>query len=105
MSNADNIVRLPDSMRRQWRAMEPEFCAWLTGLGYTEAEAAIAVERLKGVYLRHAIPKRVTIGRDDVEGGIAEVEGWVKQLATGLLIEVLIREIELIGLRGLGNEP
>lgn len=104
MSNADNVVRLPDSMRRQWRAMEPELCSWLIGLGYTEAEAALSVNGIKGVYLRYATPKRVTIRRNDAEGGIADIEGWVKQLAIGLLMEVLMREVELIRLRGLGNE-
>lgn len=100
--SADNVVRLPDSVRRQWRTLEPEFYDGLRGMGCTDAEATIAVERLKAVYLKYAMSKRVTINPGDAEGAIAEVEGWVKQLSTGLMFEVLMREVELIRLRGEG---
>lgn len=98
--SADNVVRLPDSMRRQWRTLEPVFFDGLRGAGCADAESAIAIERLKAVYLRYAKPKRVTIKPSDPEAAVAEVEGWVKRFAVGLLFEVLVREVELIRLRG-----
>lgn len=97
--NPDNVIQLPEPASRQWRTVEPEFYDLLRGMGCTDAESAIAVERLKAVYLKYSMSRRVTIDPGDV-GVIAEMEDWVRRLVTGLMFEVLVREVELLRLRG-----
>lgn len=100
---ADNVVQLPDSKHRQWRSLEPEYYAGLLATGYTEAETAACVSRLKGVFLKYDMAKRVTLNPDDIAGSEAEIEDWLKPLVTGLMHEILMREIELFRLRGEGG--
>jgi hypothetical protein len=98
--STDKITHLPDSKHRQWRDLEPEYYAGLLATGYTEAETAACVARLKEVFLKYDMAKRVTLNPDDIAGSEAEIEGWLKPLVTGLMYEILMREIELYRLRG-----
>lgn len=98
--SADNVVRLPDSKHRNWLTLEPEYRAGLLGMGCTEAEITACVTRLKEVFLKYDMAKRVTLNPNDIAQSEAEIELWLKPLVAGLLHEVLMREIQLYRLRG-----
>jgi hypothetical protein len=98
--SADNVVQLPDSKHRQWRDIEPEFYAGLLAAGHTEEETVASIARLKDVFLKYGMSKRVVIDPNDIAKSELEVEGWLKPLVIGLMYEVLVREIELFRLRG-----
>ncbi len=97
--NDDKIVQLPDSKHRHWRALEPEYYAGLLATGYSEEEATAGVGKLKEVFMRYDMAKRLTINPADIPGTEAEIEAWLKPLVTGLMHEILMREIELFRLR------
>lgn len=101
--STDKIIHLPDSKHRQWRTLEPEYYAGLLAAGYSEEEATAGVGKLKEVFLKYPMEKRVTLNPDDVKGSEAEIEGWVHKLVIGLMYEILMREIELYRLRGEGG--
>lgn len=98
--STDKIIHLPDSKHRQWRTLEPEYYAGLLAAGFSEEEATAGVSKLKEVFLKYPMEKRVTLNPDDVKGSEAEIEEWVHKLVIGLMYEILMREIELFRLRG-----
>ena len=98
--SVDNVVQLPDSKHRQWRALESEYYAGLLGTGYSEAETAASVAKLKEVFIKYDMAKRVTLNPGDIAGSEAEIEDWLKPLVIGLMNEILMREVELFNLRG-----
>jgi len=100
--NENNVIQLPDSMPRQWRVFEDLLRRELDTIGADPAVSELALARLKPLYLKHSKPREIPAGasRDEQLQAINE---WVTQLAGFLLLEVLIREIQLIRLRGEGG--
>ncbi len=101
--SADKIIHLPDSKHRQWRTLEPEYYAGLLASGYSEEETAAGVAKLKEVFLKYEMSKRVILDPNNIAKSEAEIESWLKPLVIGLMYEILMREIELINLRGEGG--
>lgn len=97
--SADNVVQLPDSMQRQWRVFEALLRREFPAAGFDPDVVDIALERIKPLYLKHARPNPIP---DDAspEDRLMAINDWVTQFGAGLLLEILIREIQLINLRG-----
>lgn len=100
--SADKVVQLPDSMQRQWRVFEAPLRRELGAAGVDPDVADVALERIKPLYLRHAKPNPIP---DDAspEERLKAINDWVTQFGGGLLLEILIREIQLINLREEGS--
>lgn len=97
--SADNVTQLPDSMQRQWRVFEALLRRELGAVGVDPAVSDVALERIKPLYLRHAKPSEIPDGASPEEQ-LKAFNDWVTQFGAGLLLEILIREIQLINLRG-----
>lgn len=96
------LFRMPDTMHRQWRVYEARLHEIMRANG-TDAEVAkIALERIKPIYLRCATPLPLP-DVSDTETVLKQVNSWVSQLGTGLMTEIIVREVELINLRGKGG--
>lgn len=100
--SANNVIQLPDSMQRQWRVYEDVLRRELGAIGVDSAVSGVALERVKPLYLHHAKPKEIPEGASRDEQ-LKVVNEWVSQFGSGLLMEVLIREIQLIYMRGEGG--
>lgn len=100
--SADNVIRLPDSMQRQWLVFEGILRRELGAAGVDPDVADAALERIKPLYLRHAKPNDIPDGASPEER-LKAINDWVTQFGGGLLLEILIREIQLINLRGTGG--
>ncbi len=100
--SADNVVQLPDSMQRQWRVFEGPLRRGLDVAGVAPDVADVALERIKPLYLRHAKPNPIPEDASPEEQ-LKAINDWVTQFGGGLLLEILIREIQLINLRGEGG--
>ncbi len=97
--SADKVIQLPDSMQRQWRVFEALLRRELGAAGVDHTIADLALERVKPLYLRHAKPNPIPEGASPEEQ-LKAINDWVTQFGGFLLLEILIREIELINLRG-----
>jgi hypothetical protein len=86
-------------MQRQWRVYEATLRRELGAVGVEPDVADVALERIKPIYLRHAKPNEIpnVVSPDEL---LRLINDWVKQLGNGLLMEILVREIQLINLRG-----
>ncbi len=97
-----NVVSLPDRMERQWRVYESNIQELMRENGIDADVGKVALARVKPIYLRcaksHAIPHV-----SDPEAVLQEVNRWASQLGTGLLMEIILREVALINLRGEGS--
>lgn len=100
--SADNVTQLPDPMQRQWRVFEALLRRELGAVGVDPDVADVALERIKPIYLRHAKPSEIPDGASPEEQ-LKAFNDWVTQFGTGMLLEILIREIQLINLRGEGG--
>lgn len=100
--NDNKVIELPDSMQRQWRVFEAMLRRELGAAGVDPAVSDIALDRIKPLYLRHAKPNEIPEGASPDEQ-LKAINDWVTQFGTGLLLEILIREIQLINLRGEGG--
>lgn len=100
--SADNVVQLPDSMQRQWWVFETLLRRELGAAGVDPDVADLALERVKPLYLRHAKPDPIPEGASPEEQ-LKAINDWVTQFGGFLLLEILIREIQLINLRGEGG--
>lgn len=98
--SASNVVQLPDSMHREWRACAQALHDGLVGMGCTDAEAVACVPRLRDIFMKYGAPKTVGINVHDVDASQAAIEGWINPMVTGLMCELLIREVKLYRLRG-----
>jgi hypothetical protein len=96
-----NVIRLPDRMERQWHVFEGRLREKLSGEGCPADVADAALQNLRIVYLEYARNDRILIhSGDHRDGGLTAINEWVGGLCMGLLGAVLMREIELILLRG-----
>jgi hypothetical protein len=100
--NESNVVQLPDPMHRQWRVFEDMLRQELGAVGADSAVSELALARIKPIYLKHSKPREIPVGASREEQFQA-INEWVTQLCGFLLLEVLIREIQLISLRGEGD--
>jgi len=96
------IVQMPDTMHRQWRVYEAGFQELMRANGIDAEVAKIALDRLKPIYLRYSAPHAIQESSDP-EAVLKQVNIWASQLATGLMTEIILREIALINLRGKGG--
>ena len=97
----NNIVRLPDSMQRQWRVYEPLLKEFMRSIECDEEEINYACEKLKPLYLKFAAPKQFS---GDPEKILVELNVWVQVQILGLMQTVLVRDVELFRLRGRRDE-
>lgn len=102
MSADDKVIQLPDSMQRQWRVFEALLRRELGAVGVDPDVADVALERIKPIYLRHAKPNPIPEDASPEEQ-LRAFNDWVTQFGTGMLLEIMIREIQLINLRGEGG--
>lgn len=100
--NDNKVIELPDSMQRQWRVFEAMLRRELSAAGVDPDVADVALERIKPIYLRHAKPNEIPNGASPEEQ-MKAINDWVTQFGGGMLLEILIREIQLINLRGEGG--
>lgn len=100
--NDNKVIELPDSMQRQWRVFEALLRRELGAVGVDHDVADAALGRIKPLYLRHAKPNEIPDGASPDEQ-LKAINDWVTQFGCGLLLEILIREIQLINLRGEGG--
>lgn len=100
--NENNVIQLPDTMHRQWRVFEDLLRQELVANGADPAVSELALARIKPLYLKHSKPREIHAGASREEQFQA-INEWVTQLGGFLLLEVLIREIQLISLRGEGG--
>lgn len=82
--------------------MEPTFHAVLADAGCTHDEATNSVARLKDVFLKHSATKSMA-APDECKGALLELRDWYTQMMSGLMFEILMREVELYRLRGEGG--
>lgn len=100
--SADKVIQLPDSMQRQWRVFEALLRRELGAAGVDPDVSDVALERIKPLYLKHAKPNPIPEDASPEEQ-LKAINDWVTQFGGGLLLEILIREIQLINLRGDGG--
>ncbi len=100
--STNKVIELPDSMQRQWRVFEALLRREMGAAGVDPAVSDIALERIKPLYLRHAKPNDIPDGASPEEK-LKAINDWVTQFGGSLLLEILIREIQLINLRGEGG--
>ncbi|MBU1223097.1 MAG: hypothetical protein KKA22_12930 [Gammaproteobacteria bacterium] len=94
------VFIFPDRMERQWRVFEADTRGALADLGCDRDTVDATARNLKPVFMKHARDESFTVVPDNREAAVAAVNAWVKGLVTGLLVEVALREAELILLRG-----
>jgi hypothetical protein len=94
------VFIFPDRMERQWRVFEADMRSALADLGCDRDTVNATARNLKPVFMRHAREERFSIDQSSPEAGLAALNDWVRRLATGLLVEVALREAELYRLRG-----
>lgn len=97
--STDNVVHLPDTRPYQWRLFETMLRHELATISIDSAVSDIALENIKQIYQRHAKPNEMP-DASSPEELLRTFNTWVTRLGCGLLIEILIREVELINLRG-----
>lgn len=95
MSGAQ-VFQLPDSMQRQWRAVEVDLRRALAAVRCTEAEAEHIVCTMRPMYLELATAKSEDISTMTGDDAVASVEAWVKGLLYGLLVQIAARELTLL---------
>ena len=100
--SAGKVAQLPDSMQRQWRVFEALLRRELGAVGVDPDVADVALERIKPLYLQHAKPNPIPEDASPEEQ-LKAINDWATQFGGGLLLEILIREIQLINLRGEGG--
>lgn len=99
MPTPNNVVQLPEAMERQWQLFAKELRRQFA-LKNSDPEMVEAIlERIKPVYMRHTKPNRIPDDAD-LDTSIKLLNQWVFEFGSGLLMEILIREIELFRLRG-----
>jgi hypothetical protein len=96
------VVHLPDTMHRQWRVYEARLQELMQENGIDAEIAKIALARIKPIYLRCVTPLPLS-DVSDAEAVLKQINSWVSQLGTGLLLEIILREAELIRLRREGG--
>lgn len=97
-----NVVEFPDPGVRAWSVLERGMSRILIEEeGYPATEVAQALAVLRPIYLQYAHTERC----DSLEGMTGEeavqaINAWATRIFTGLMGEVLRREMELSRLRG-----
>lgn len=91
----------PDSMERAWREFAEALRAELGRAdGITSPEVEHAVLAVKPAYLNATKPKPITFDPNDREAAVNDLNAWFFQVTHLLLLELAIREVMLVRLRG-----
>lgn len=100
------VFKFPDRMERQWKVFEAGMRSGLADLGCDSDMVDITARNLKPVFMRFArdSEKGFTVMPGGQEATLAAIDAWIKRLVTGLLVEIALREAELVALRGEGNQ-
>jgi hypothetical protein len=99
MQNANNVVSLPESMERQWQLFANELRRQFVRKGADPEMIEAILARVRPVYMSHVKPTQIPDGAD-LETVIKLLNQWVFEFGSGLLMEIVVREIELFRLRG-----
>lgn len=94
------VFLFPDRMERQWRLFEADMRCALDAFGCDRGTVDATARNLKPVFMKYARGERFTVVPDNPEAAVEAINAWVRRLATGLLVEVALREAELVLLRG-----
>lgn len=92
------VIQLPDTMERQWRVYESAIQKLMRESGIDAEVGKVALGRVKPIYLRCATPLAIP-HVSDPEAVLKQINSWASQLGTGLLVEIILREVALINLR------
>lgn len=98
------VISLPDRMERQWRVYETGLRTRMKESGIDSTMAEYALARLKPVYMRYSLVRVVEIPAEaSPDQAVKIVNDWLSQLGSGLMLEILLRDVELYRLRGEGG--
>lgn len=98
----DNILRFPGSDARSWEEFSREMRHHFVRLGADSAFADTVLEGVKGAYMNMLSQVRIEIPAD-ADTAVLILRGRFTEIARSLLLEVVIREIELAELRRKGD--
>lgn len=89
----DNVIGFPETMTRQWHIFERVIGDVLADLGLPDDEITHALSVIRPIYLRFGKPENFK--GTTAEEAVDSLNRWVQQLTSGLLLEVVSRELEL----------
>lgn len=98
-----DVILMPDSMEKAWIVFECDLRPFMLAMGTRPEVVDAALTAVRPVYLGYAGVPAVRVGQIGVEVSPALVDALnehMRRVTTGLLTEVLRREVELIELRG-----
>lgn len=89
------VIRLPDTMHRQWRVFADDLRAQALRAGATHAEIEHAVLTVHPLFLEYGTPTAPSVAGLSGDDAVATVNAWARDLLGGLMTELIAREIEL----------
>lgn len=91
-----DVRYLPDRMERQWRTFEAALQTALSNRGCASDEIDHALGALKPVFMQYARVHRIrNLRADSVDQALQDLSDWVSDFGTGLMLEIVYRELEL----------
>lgn len=89
------VLRLPDTMHRQWRVFADDLRAQARAGGATHAETEHAVRVVHPLFLEYGTPRAPSVAGLSGDEAVVTVNEWARDLLGGLMTELIAREIEL----------
>ncbi len=86
------VIDFPETMQRQWRVFETDLLGVMQQIGLPPDEVAHLLATLKPIYLRWARPGVFSGSGDEV---VSQLNTLVHSLTSGLLLEIMTREVNL----------
>jgi hypothetical protein len=90
------VVRLPDSMQRQWRVMERQLVPLFASCDFTLGETEHVLATLKPLFVRHCGEMNFSFDGLAPDEAVQKLNQWLTASWLGLLVEVAAREALLL---------
>lgn len=94
------VFIFPDRMEQQWRVFKTDMIGALTDLGCNRDTVDATARSLKPVFMKHARSDSCPVVPGNQEAAAYSVSAWVGRIVFGLIMEVALREAELISIHG-----